>query len=187
LTVSEIPIQFGYREAGESKASALETFRFFRGLLRLRLGGNLNFVKFMIVGLTGTVVNTLALAAFTEFASLYYLVSAIFATQISTLWNFGLTETWVFGKHKTEKPLVLRFISFLIMNNFLLLLRGPLLALMVSQLHINYLIANIVSLSVIVLVRYTVADKLIWNKGRASRPIQNNNMENINNQIGATK
>src|SRR5919108_1160243 len=39
LKVAEVPIQFGYRHAGESKASVAETIKFFRGLFRLRLAG----------------------------------------------------------------------------------------------------------------------------------------------------
>src|SRR5919197_3108405 len=66
LQVSEVPIQFGHRHAGESKASVQETIKFFRGLYRLRLAGNANFVKFLLVGLSGLVVNSAALYAFTE-------------------------------------------------------------------------------------------------------------------------
>ena len=90
LKVAEVPIQFGYRNAGESKASLSETVKFFRGLLRLRLAGNANFVKFLLVGLSGLVVNSLALWTFAEITALHYLLAAVIATQVSTLWNFGL-------------------------------------------------------------------------------------------------
>ena len=33
------------------------------------------------------------------------LLAAILATQASTLWNFGLTESWVFGTRNTERPI----------------------------------------------------------------------------------
>ena len=114
LIVSEIPFQFGYRNAGESKASIRETIRFFRGLFRLRLAGSGNFIRFLVVGLSGLIVNTVALAAFTEFAAFNLLLSALLATQASTLWNFGLTETWVFRKRTTEQPLLQRLARFLV-------------------------------------------------------------------------
>ena len=66
LKVAEVPIQFGYRNAGESKASVSETVKFFRGLFRLRLAGNENFVKFLIVGLTGLFVNSFVLWGMAE-------------------------------------------------------------------------------------------------------------------------
>jgi putative flippase GtrA len=164
LKVSEVPIQFGHRNAGESKASVKETVKFFRGLYRLRMAGNENFMRFLLVGLTGLVVNSLALYAFTELAGIHYVISAAIATQVSTLWNFGLTETWVFGKRQTERPFLQRLVSFLLINNLLLILRGPIITLMVGQMGIHYLIANLASLFVMTLLRYLLADKWIWNK-----------------------
>src|SRR5689334_5333664 len=163
LKVSEVPIQFGHRNAGESKASVKETVKFFRGLYRLRMAGNANFVRFLIVGLTGLVVNSAALYAFTELAGIHYVISAAIATQVSTLWNFGLTETWVFGKRQTERPFLQRLVSFLLINNLLLILRGPIITWMVGRLGVHYLISNLVSLFVMTLLRYLLADKWIWN------------------------
>jgi len=164
LQVSEVPIQFGHRNAGESKASVTETIKFFRGLYRLRMAGNENFLRFLLVGFSGLFVNTLALYAFTELAAIHYVISAAIATQVSTLWNFGLTETWVFGKRETERPFLQRLVSFLVINNLLLLVRGPIITLMVGQMGIHYLIANLTSLFVMTLLRYLLADKWIWNK-----------------------
>ena len=172
MKISEIPMHFGHRNAGESKASVKETIKFFRGLFRLRLAGNENFIKFLVVGASGLVVNSLALALFTEYGALHYLLSALLATQVSTLWNFGLTESWVFRKRETNRPFAQRLLSFLAINNILLLLRGPLMSAMVSQLGIHYLIANLVSLFAMTLLRYFVSDQWIWNPGKLARSKQ---------------
>src|SRR5919109_2143566 len=164
LKVAEVPIQFGYRNAGESKASLSETVKFFRGLLRLRLAGNQHFVKFLLVGLSGLFVNSLVLWAFAELTAMHYLLAAIIATQASTLWNFGLTESWVFGKRQTERPFLARLVSFLLMNNAMLLLRGPILTVLVSQLGMHYVVANLASLFAMTVLRYLLADKWIWNQ-----------------------
>jgi len=187
LVISEIPIQFGHRHAGESKASVTETIRLFRGLYRLRVAGNLAFIRFLAVGVSGLLVNSLVLAAFTELAGLNYLLSAVLATQASTLWNFGLTESWVFGKRQTERPFIQRLGGFVVINNLLLLLRSPIMTVMVNQWHVHYLIANLFSLFAMTLLRYFVADKWLWNKGGSSRQTQSNNLDNIQTQIGATK
>jgi dolichol-phosphate mannosyltransferase len=170
LKVSEVAIQFGHRNAGESKASVQETVKFFRGLYRLRMAGNANFVRFLLVGLTGLVVNSGALYAFTELAGIHYVISAAIATQVSTLWNFGLTETWVFGKRETERPFLQRLVSFLLVNNLLLILRGPIMTFMVGRLGVHYLISNLVSLFVMTLLRYLLADKWIWNHENKQTP-----------------
>ena len=169
LKTVEVPIQFGYRNAGESKASVSETIKFFRGLYRLRMAGNENFLKFLLVGVTGLFVNSFALWAFTELTAIHYLISAILATQASTLWNFGLTERWVFGQRGTDRSFVGRLVSFLLMNNAMLLLRGPIMTLLVSQLGVHYVIANLVSLFAMTLLRYLLADKWIWNKNKTEQ------------------
>src|SRR5688572_129794 len=169
LKVAEVPIQFGYRNAGESKASVSETVKFFRGLFRLRLAGQKHFAKFLLVGASGLVVNSVALWAFTELSALHYLLSAALATQASTLWNFGLTEGWVFGKRSTERSFLTRLVSFLLMNNAMLLLRGPIMTLLVSQLGVHYVIANLASLFAMTALRYLFADKWIWNKKTPQR------------------
>jgi dolichol-phosphate mannosyltransferase len=162
LKTAEVPIQFGYRNAGESKASLRETLRFFRGLLRLRLGTNRQFVKFLLVGGSGLFVSSFVLWSFAELAAMHYLLAAIIATQASTLWNFGWTESWVFGPHETERPFVSRLLNFLLMNNAMLLLRGPIMTLLVSQLGLHYVLANLVSLFAMTILRYLLADKWIW-------------------------
>ncbi len=164
LKVAEVPIQFGYRNAGESKASVSETVKFFRGLFRLRLGAQKHFAKFLLVGVSGLIVNSLALWLFTELGALHYLLSATLATQASTLWNFGLTESWVFGKRQTERTFAARLVSFMLMNNAMLLLRGPIMTLLVSQFGIHYVMANLASLFAMTVLRYLLADKWIWNK-----------------------
>jgi len=166
LKVSEVPIHFGHRNAGESKASVKETIKFFRGLFRLRLAGQGNFLRFLLVGASGLGVNLLAMAAFTELAAIHYIISAAIATQVSTLWNFGLTETWVFGRHNAKRNFLTRLVSFLVMNNAMLLLRAPMMALLVDQWGIHYLPANLFSLFAMTALRYLLADKWIWNKNK---------------------
>ncbi|MGB8984356.1 MAG: glycosyltransferase family 2 protein [Anaerolineales bacterium] len=164
LKVSEVPIHFGHRNAGESKASVKETIKFFRGLFRLRLAGQTNFARFLLVGASGLVINSLALLFFTELTAIHYILSAVLATQVSTLWNFGLTERWVFGQRDTKSAFWQRLVSFLAMNNAMLLLRGPIMALLVSQLGVHYVLSNLISLFAMTLLRYLLADRWIWNK-----------------------
>jgi putative flippase GtrA len=164
LKVSEVPIHFGQRNAGESKASVRETIKFFRGLFRLRLAGQTNFARFLLVGLSGLVINSLALLFFTELTAIHYILSAVLATQISTLWNFGLTERWVFGQRDTKRAFWQRLVGFLLMNNGMLLLRGPIMALLVSRLGVHYVLSNLISLFAMTVLRYLLADRWIWNK-----------------------
>ena len=175
LVRSELPFTFGDRYAGESKASLAEGFRFLSLLLALRLGpATAGLTRFSLVGASGLGVNMAALAAFTDVVGLYYLVSAILATQLSTAWNFALTERWVFARRALGRSRKARLILFFAMNNGALALRGPALVLLVSAVGLNYLLANLVSLVGLTVVRYAVADVWIWARQPPTRPLAHN-------------
>jgi putative flippase GtrA len=125
--------------------------------------------RFSLVGLSGLLVNLSLLAAFTGLAGLHYLFSAALATQGSTLWNFGLTEAWVFGDRSAGRLRLRRLGQFLLMNNGTLLLRGPSLVILTSGLGIHYLLSNLITLLALGLARYAVADGWIW-PNRLAKP-----------------
>ncbi len=135
LRVSEVPLGFGERNAGHTKASVREALRYLGQLGRLELGQlSARFGRFTVVGATGLVVNTLLLALFAEVIGIFYVLAAILATQGSTLWNFCLTEAWVFAGRDHKLSGGRRAVMFFAMNNAALALRVPLLVVLTSGL-----------------------------------------------------
>jgi dolichol-phosphate mannosyltransferase len=168
LRVAEVPFEFAERYAGNSKASPREALRYLALVASLRFGeGSKRMSRFMVVGLTGIAVNTIALAAFTELAGIHYLWSAVLATQVSTTWNFSWTEAWVFKDREHGRGAAFRLGSFWLMNNLALWVRGPALVLLTSGLGIHYVVSNLLTLGGLVLARYVFADAWIW---RAASP-----------------
>jgi putative flippase GtrA len=100
-----------------------------------------SLVRFAAVGASGIIVNQLILWLWVAGADHHYLLGAVVATQGSSTWNFCLTERWVFPG-TGARQLCARFVLFLAMNNSMLLLRIPMLALLTSSLGINYLVSN---------------------------------------------
>jgi dolichol-phosphate mannosyltransferase len=161
LRVDEVPFEFGVRHSGESKASLAEGARFLRQLVALRASGNLE--RFLAVGATGLAVNMAAFALFANVAGLHYLLAAVLATQVSTTWNFVLAERWVFrDRRRRVRSGSTRFLAFFALNNLSLLLRGPMLYALVSLIGMGPVLANLVSLLAIFVIRFAVADTLIW-------------------------
>jgi dolichol-phosphate mannosyltransferase len=158
LRAGEVPFTFGERHSGRSKASINEGLRYLSLLARLR------FARFGAVGLSGLVVNTVLLAFLTDVVGLFYVVSAVFATQGSTLWNFCLTERWVFNDREHKRSARRRLALFFAMNNAALAVRGPLLILLTSGLGIHYVVSNVLSLVALTLMRFALADTYIWAK-----------------------
>ena len=165
LRVSEVPFEFGERHAGQTKASLREVFRFGKQLGRLGVGRlSARFGRFSVVGATGLVVNTLLLAVLAGPLGVGYIAAAILATQGSTLWNFCLTERWVFADRRHRRSLAHRMGLFFVMNNVALPLRVPLLFVLTSGLGVHYLVSNMLSLVALTVIRFAIADRMIWAK-----------------------
>ena len=128
-------------------------------------GRVVRFARFGIVGASGFVVNEVALAIFVSTFGLNYLLGAIAATQVSTLWNFTLVELWAFRSTDAKRSPAHRLLLFFMVNNAALLLRGPVLVLLTSVGGFNYLVSNLVSLGLLTVVRFAVADNWIWATG----------------------
>ncbi len=163
LRTIEIGFTFGKRYAGESKASALEAWRYLMLLAELKMGTEgVRFGRFISVGLTGILINMLVMALATQALGIYYLLSAVIATCASTIWNFALTDLWVFRDRTSKGHRATRFALFASMNTSALLFRGPLIYLLTSIVAVHYLISNFISLVALAVLRYGISDSLIW-------------------------
>jgi dolichol-phosphate mannosyltransferase len=173
LAVSEIPFRFGVRPAGESKASVREVARYLGLVWRLRLsaaGARLSrFGRFGLVGLTGIAVNSLALALFHGSLGFTVLAAALLATQCSSIWNFVFTERFVFRGTSARRSLPARAAAFLTLNNLAFLVRGPLLVAITAVFGLHYLIANLISIGVLTVIRFALADSWIWGTAHSTR------------------
>ncbi len=171
LQVAEVPFEFGKRHSGISKASPKEMFRLVRQTVKLRVLTMQSLLQFLAVGFTGVFVNSAILFLLTGLLGINYLVGAIVSTQGSTLWNFGWIDRWVY-RNRSQGSLNRwqRGAGFFAVNNAMLFLRGPILVLLVSQIGMNYLAANFVSLVAMTVLRFAIADSLIWNMGQERKP-----------------
>jgi dolichol-phosphate mannosyltransferase len=116
---------------------------------------------FALVGVSGLVVHQALLWLAVAAGHVHYVAGAILATQGSTTWNFLLLDRWVFPERR-QRPGPLRYLVFSGVNNLALLLRIPMLAVLVSLLHVHYLVANLLTLVVLFVFRFVVSDRLIW-------------------------
>ncbi len=181
LRTAEVPFAMDPRHAGESKASLAEGLRFARHLVRLRAamsagpipaGGGaswlLRAVLFGLVGVSGLLVNTAVLLLLgIEAPRLHYLAAAALATEASTTWLFVLTERLVFGGAKPGTTWS-RAVRFYLLNHVALLARLPVIAFLVEGMGVAVVAANLVTLVLLFLVRFLVADAAIYRS--PSRP-----------------
>ncbi len=163
LRVAETPFEFASRHSGDSKANTAEGMRYMRQLWRLRLASlTARFGRFGAVGLTGLVVNTALLALLVGGLGTGYILGALLATQGSTIWNFLLTDRFVFRGRSMRRSAAARFALFAGINNSALLVRIPLLWVLATELGVNYLAANVFSLVSLTMLRFGLSDGWIW-------------------------
>jgi glycosyltransferase involved in cell wall biosynthesis len=172
LRITETMFDFGERHAGESKASVSEGLTFLTQLARLRVSGApTRFAGFTLIGATGLVVNMLVFWALAVQADMHYLLAALISTQVSTLWNFTLSERYVFRNVQMRRGRASRAALFFLMNNAALLLRGPMLIFLVAVLSFGSVLANLISLLALTLIRFSIADSWIWAAERKPQPL----------------
>jgi dolichol-phosphate mannosyltransferase len=133
--------------------------------LTLRFGEvYLRFVGFALVGMSGILVNSMFLFLATEQLRIYYLLSVVIATIASTLWNFSLTEGWVYRSEYPAQGRGVRLGLFFVMNTLALILRTPMIYILTSLLGLHYLVSNLISLVLLTISRFVLADNIIWGK-----------------------
>jgi dolichol-phosphate mannosyltransferase len=114
--IVEVPFIFEERSAGQSKLNSKQQIEYIKHLLSLmvRTGELAMFLKFILVGLSGVIVNEglyWILTRFTGLASYDYL-AVIIAIEASILTNFILNDTFTFAKHRTGKSFIGRLLKF---------------------------------------------------------------------------
>ncbi|MFD0331984.1 GtrA family protein [Streptacidiphilus monticola] len=169
---------FEPRHAGQTKASLRQGATFLRQVVRLRrqrLVGQLRsgtptgrerlrqawrMLAFGLVGTTGILVNTGALWGLAHLLGLHNLVAAAFATQASTLWNWALVEVLVY-RGRGSGSAAGRGVRFLLMNNALMLLRLPFIALLMRA-DLGVYSANALTLVALFALRFLLSDRVIY-------------------------
>ena len=120
--------------------------------------------KFLLVGLSGILVNELLYVALVDRLAIWFVISAIVATQASTTWNFLGNEHWAFSGRRFVGPAWVRYISYSGMNNALLLLRVPMLFLLANIAGVGSAWSNLITLGALFVLRYAVSDGLVWRR-----------------------
>ena len=104
-------------------------------------------LKFNAVGMIGVVVQMAALAALREGLSLHYLVATALAVETAVLHNFVWHERWTWSD-RSGPGAAGRLLRFNLSNGLISIAVNLLLMrLLVGQLHIQYLIANLLAIA----------------------------------------
>jgi dolichol-phosphate mannosyltransferase len=151
LRISEVPLTFGERRHGTSKASLRQGATFVAHLARLRFG---KMGLFAVIGGIGAVANIGIMWLLTHLG-MNYVLAAIIGAGVTIIGNFVLQELFVFREERRDAPrLWVRFGASVSFNSIEAALRIPVMALMVESWHISSVIATAISLVVAFFARF---------------------------------
>lgn len=140
------------------KASVADSSRYLQYLLALRTGLLMaqitQLTAFLAVGLSGVAVNTDILWLLSlRSGNKSYVVASLVATSVAICWNFLLLEFYISPSRREYSPWT-TFWRFFGLNLTLLPLQLGLLALFVDKLRVNAVLANVLSLTIILILRF---------------------------------
>ena len=159
MRIAEVPFTFGERVAGESHASLAEGLRFFRQLATLRLDNPA--MRFLLVGASGVLPNLFVLWLLTG-SGMHYIPATVLAIQCGVLWNFVGAELVVWRDHRVGK-FWHRFVKYVAIAE-MDLIRLPFIVLLYHLMGGHAVFASAITLVVMFLLRYTLADRLVYRR-----------------------
>jgi len=122
---------------------------------------NRRLLKFIIVGLSGVIVNELSLYIL-YFLSKELIISSIIAIEISILSNFILNDRWTFkSKQKNNYNLLRRFFRYNGVTIIGLIVNVGTLYIL-THFGLNYLLSNIIGIILGFISNYTGSELIVW-------------------------
>jgi dolichol-phosphate mannosyltransferase len=99
--VKEVPVDFIDRKYGQSKLGLADITEFVLNAWWIRMRALRTFLRFALVGASGTLVNLGVFSAGLH-AGLNKFVASPLAIEVSIIWNFLLNNYWTFKERKTR-------------------------------------------------------------------------------------
>lgn len=99
--IKEIPIIFYERKEGSSKITSKDLIDSFLVVIKLRIRDSKSFIKFLVVGGTGFLINFSLYYLLVNHTSLSLAVSNIIAAQFAIFSNFNFNNLWTFKERKS--------------------------------------------------------------------------------------
>lgn len=172
--VAEVPYTFRERERGQSNLTLKEEMNFLKHVFHLaRFEGHfVTFMKFAMVGASGTFVYMSLLALLTEVGGLFYALSAVLSYEISILNNFTWNESWTFrDKRRTAEGTVLvRLLKFNLISMVGMGIHMAVLTFFTEVAGLFYILSAIIAIFCAMLWNFSANVKWTWRDRQGNSP-----------------
>src|SRR6202162_109271 len=168
--ISEVPYVFRETPHRPSKHSAAVSAQYLQHLIRIRIHllKTSTFLRFCIVGASGTLIDTAMLFLLSDPRTLNWNLtgSKIIAAELALTNNFIWNDLWTFGKfssrQNTFRQRARRFLKFNLFCSVGIILNIIILNIGFKVFHLNRYIANLSAIFIVTFWYYTTNRKLSW-------------------------
>jgi dolichol-phosphate mannosyltransferase len=164
--VVEVPYIFEDRSAGQSKLNPGQQLDYLKHLFSLmaRTGELGMLIKFMLVGLSGVVVNEGVYWLLTRFGGLaaYDWLAVIIGIEVSIITNFILNDTFTFAKRRAGRSFMGRLLRFNLICIAGAVIQWGLFMLFTRLFGVYDLLSNFIGIVVAFLWNYFINRNWTW-------------------------
>lgn len=155
--ITEIPIQFHYREAGEAKGGMGSFIDSLKVVLSIRMRESKSFIRFLVVGFTGAFVD-FGFANLFKYSKIPSNYSASISAVIAMFTTFMLNNIWSFSDRKITGAgrLLKNLVPYLAFSSMPILFRFWLVGLVTGKIADSYLVYNLA-------IAFSILVGLFWN------------------------
>ena len=157
----EIPIKFGAREQGESKNSLKQALILSFHMIKLILH-KYRFLKFGMVGAMFAGFHFGLLYSITEYAHVFYLLSAIFSGVMTATLAYTFNHHWTFERSRIRHGWFGGWLEYVSVCGIAELTYLGMLALFTEVFHIYYMISAGMAVCINYPFKYMVVSRLVW-------------------------
>jgi len=120
------------------------------------------FARFCAVGAGGVLVQTVTLTVLLRFSGLHYLIATALAVEASVLNNFFWHRNWTWAE-RAQRSSMLTLLRFNATNGALSLIGNlALMFVLVSVFKLNPMVANLITIAILSLLNFALADRLVF-------------------------
>ena len=170
VKISEVPYVFRETPHRPSKHSAAVFAQYLKHLIRIRIHllKTSTFMRFCIVGASGTLIDSTMLFLLSDPRTLNWNLtgSKIIAAELALTNNFIWNDLWTFGKfssrQNTLRQRARRFLKFNLLCSVGIILNIIILNIGFKVMHMNRYVANLSAIFVVTFWNYNTNRKLSW-------------------------
>lgn len=160
--IIEIPITFPDRVRGESKLSFADQIEFLLNVTRIRFRKSGEFLRFLLVGASGIVVNLGLYYLLTRLFSVNLEIAAPIAIECSIISNFILNNIYTFRARDSRNSLRRRFLYFHVAAGIAGVVNYSIFLLLVNGVGMYDMLANCVGIAAGTMVNYVMNSRITW-------------------------